>query len=126
MIARAPLGTNPPKSVFMTEGIGPDGTGDNFAPPRTIEAGAIAGGFPLLAPVVYDVPEITKLDGLAPVNVPLKGNAGGGRATVALAQFPPAAGHDGHFVVFDVPRARSLASAFCQSLLADDVPTIGP
>ncbi|MGZ3424539.1 MAG: hypothetical protein ACXVEE_42160 [Polyangiales bacterium] len=125
-ITRAPFEGLTAKSVFMTEGVAADGTGDNYAPPRTIEAGAIAGGFPLMQPVVFDVPEITKLDGVAPVLGPIKGNAAGGKATVALEQFTPPAGVDGHFVVFDVPKARATAASFCQSLLNDDVPTISP
>jgi predicted esterase len=125
-LARSPFAGLSPKSIYMTEGIAADGTGDNYAPPRTIEAGAIAGGFPLLSPVVFDVPEITKLDGVAPVMGPLKGNAAGGKATVALAQFTPPAGVDGHFVVFDVPKAKATAASFCQSLLTEDVPTITP
>lgn len=125
-MARSPFAGHSPKSVFMTEGINADGTGDNYAPPRTIESGAIAGGFPLLSPVVYDVPEITQLDGVAPATPPVKGNAAGGKTTVGLAQFPPKAGSDGHFVVFDIPRARSMAANFSASVLNDDVPTLGP
>ncbi len=124
-MAKAPLHAHTPKSVLMTEGVNPDGSGDNFAPPRTIEAGAIAGGFPLVQPMVFDVPEITHLAGQAPVALPLKGNAAAGKATVALAQFSPPAGRDGHFVVFNVPAARALTTSFCKSLLEDDVATIG-
>lgn len=123
-IARAPFDGRTPKSVYMTEGVAADGSGDNYAPPRTIEAGAIAGGFPLLNPVVWDIPEITKLDGVAPVASPLKGNAAGGKATVALAQFTPPKGTDGHFVVFNVAQAKSQSMSFCASLLSDEVPTI--
>lgn len=123
-IARAPFAGRTAKSVLMTEGVDADGSGDSYAPPRTIEAGAIAGAFPLLEPVVWDVPEITKLDGVAPLKIPVKGNAAGGKATVGLAQFVPPKGSDGHFVVFRVPRAKGMTMAFSASLLADDVPTI--
>lgn len=123
-IARAPFAGRTAKSVFMTEGVAADGSGDNYAPPRTIEAGAIAGGFPLMKPVVWDVPEITKLDGVAPVAAPLKGNAASGKATVALAQFTPPKGVDGHFVIFRVAQAKAQSMQFCSSLLTDDVPTI--
>jgi hypothetical protein len=124
-IALSPLPGLTPKSVFMTEGVAPDGTGDSYAPPRTIEAGAIAGRFPQFSPVVRDIPELTSTLGIKPVNGPLTGNAAGGKATVALAQFTPKAGRDGHFVVFDIPEATQLASSFCASLLRDEVPTIG-
>lgn len=123
-IARKPWTGRVAKSVFMTEGVAPDGSGDNYAPPRTIEAGAIAGAFPLLSPVVWDVPEITKLDGVAAVSPPLKGNAAGGKATVALAQYVPPKGTDGHFVVFRVAAAKAQSMGFCASLLSDEVPTI--
>ncbi len=117
--ARAPFTGHVAKSVFMTEGVNPDGSGDNYAPPRTIEA-----GFPLLEPVVRDVPELTKLDGIAPMTLPIKGNAADGKATVGIAQFEPPSGTDGHFVVFRVPRARSMSISFSLSLLTDEVPTI--
>lgn len=124
-IATAPMAGRKPKSFVMTEGVGPDGEGDSYAPPRTIEAGAIAAGAPLLKPVVWDVPEITALAGTAPVALPVNANAAGGKATFGLAQFTPNK-KDGHYVVFDVPAARALTTSFCVSLLRDDVPTVGP
>ncbi len=123
-IAKAPFTGHVPKSVLMTEGINPDGSGDNFSPPRTIEAGAIAGAFPLLEPVVYDIPEITKLAGMPAVALPVKGNAAGGKVTVGIAQFSPPSGSDGHFVVFKVPKARTMSTEFSASLLNDAVPSI--
>jgi hypothetical protein len=123
-ITRAPFPGHLPKSVLMTEGVNADGSGDTAAPPRTIEAGAIAGRFPLIEPVVRDVPELTSLAGVASIALPAKGNGAGGKATVGLAQFVPPAGRDGHFVVFDVPRARQMAASFSASLLADDIPTL--
>ncbi|WP_437769113.1 hypothetical protein WMF27_10110 [Sorangium sp. So ce281] len=38
------------KSIHMTEGIEPDGTGDTYAPPRGIEVHALAMGAPLQLP----------------------------------------------------------------------------
>ncbi len=124
-LTRAPFAGHVVKSILMTEGVNPDGTGDDYAPPRTIEDGAIVARLPLLNPVVRDVPELTGFDGVAPVSAPLSGNFGSGKATGALAQFVPPAGVDGHFVVFYVPEARSLAAKFEASLLGDGVPTIG-
>ena len=124
-ITRAPFAGRTPKSVLMTEGVNADGTGDSYAPPRTIEAGAIAARYPILQPMVRDIPELTGTAGVPAVASPLKGNMAGGKATGAIAQFSPPAGHDGHFVVFDVPEARLLAAKFCASLLNDAVPTIG-
>lgn len=124
-LTRAPFAGRSVKSVLMTEGVRADGSGDSYAPPRTIEAGAIAARLPLLRDVVWDVPELTKVAGVAPQGGPISGNFGGGKATGAIAQFAPKAGRDGHFVVFDVPEARSLAARFSASLLGDGVPVIG-
>jgi len=38
------------RSIYMTEGINPDGTGDSYAPPHGIEAHALAIGLPLQLP----------------------------------------------------------------------------
>ncbi len=124
-IATDPLPGRTAKSFLMTEGVGADGVGDSYAPPRTIEAGAVASGAPLVQPMVWDIPEITSLAGLAPVALPLSGNAAKGKATIGLAQFAPTKG-DGHYVVFNVPAARTLTTNFCVSLLRDEVPKIGP
>lgn len=124
-LARKPFEGHVAKSILMTEGVNPDGTGDSYAPPRTIEAGAIAARFPILQPVVRDIPELTGVAGVAPIAAPVSGNAADGKATVALAQFSPPATSDGHFVVFDVPAARTMAAKFCASLLTDPVPFIG-
>jgi hypothetical protein len=122
-LAKSPFAGRKPKSILMTEGVASDGSGDNYAPPRTIEAGAVAGGFPLVNPVVLDIPELTKLDGIAPVSPPIKGNAAMGKVTVGIAQFTPM-GSDGHFVMQDVPRARAMTTLFIQSVLNDEVPSI--
>ncbi len=124
-IALDPLPGHVAKSVLMTEGVNPDGSGDSYAPPRTIEAGAVAGQFPLLSPVVRDIGELTTQLGVNSATAPLSGNAAGGKATVALAQFSPPAKTDGHFVVFNVPAATKLAATFCASVLTDTVPTLG-
>ena len=125
-LAFSPMTGRTPKSIFMTEGVNADGTGDSYAPPRTIEAGAIGGRFPLLNPVIRDIPELTQTLGIAPVSGPITGNAAGGKATVALSQSIPKAGSDGHFVVFDNADLTQLAASFCASLLGNDaVPTIG-
>jgi len=123
-ITRAPFGTHVPKSVLMTEGVFADGSGDTAAPPRTIEAGAIAARYPILNPQVRDIPELTSLAAVAPLNLPVSGNFASGKATSGIAQFEPPAERDGHFVVFDVPRARTMAAAFCASVVTDSVPTL--
>lgn len=117
-----------PKSVYQTEGINVDGTGDTYAPPRGIEALATSIGLPRLAPGVSPIPEATWA-GLSDVELPeggLAGNLAGGRATGVLAQFAPPRGRDGHFVVFNVPAARDQAARFCRALADDPVGRVTP
>jgi hypothetical protein len=107
-----------PKSIYQTEGINPDGTGDNYAPPHGIEAHAIALGLPLQIPFQHAIIE-TQWGGPQAVMVPaggLPGNLAGGDASGVLAQWPVPKGDDGHFVVFDVPAAREQAAQFIENL----------
>jgi hypothetical protein len=111
----------PAKSVYQSEGVSPDGSGDTFAPPHGIELGAVAAGYPRMAPGQHAVVEAA-YSGLMDVTVPvggLQGNLSGGLATCVLAQFQPAPKDDGHFVLFDVPEAHAQAGEFMRSL-ADD------
>jgi hypothetical protein len=107
-----------PKSVYMSEGVGPDGSGDTYAPVRGIEALALAYGLPLQNPVVWAPPDAS-WGGLEPTTVPaegLAGNLAGGKASGILAQFAPPDGEDGHFVVFDVPQATAQTAKFLRHL----------
>ena len=109
-----------PKSVYMTEGIGPTGEGDSYAPPRGCEALAMATGLPIQDPVIHD-PRDAAWGGLDRISIPaegLSGNLGGGLASGVLAQWAPD-GDDGHFVVFDIDGARAQSSEFLR-LLGED------
>lgn len=120
-IATRPRTARKPKSVFQTEGVNADGSGDTFAPPRGIEALSVAMGLPRILPGIRARAEATAL-GIGDVTVGaegLSGNLAGGGATGVLAQFAPKTGKDGHFVVFDVPEARSQSARFLRAL-ADD------
>lgn len=106
-----------PKSIYQTEGVNPDGTGDSYAPPKGIEALSVALGLPRVAPGIHARPDAMWL-GLSDVAPPVggfSGNLGGGRATGVLAQFAPRPGHDGHFVVFDDPTARLESAKFLRA-----------
>jgi hypothetical protein len=120
-IARAPRKGFAPKSIYQTEGVGPDGVGDSYAPPHGIEALSVAIGLPRQLPGVRSIVE-AGWAGITDVTVPaegLSGNVGDGRASGVLAQFVPAAGRDGHFVVFNNAKAKAQAAAFLANLAAD-------
>jgi hypothetical protein len=120
-LALHPRASFAPKSIYQTEGIAPDGTGDSYAPPHGIELGAVATGLPRMLPGVRPVTEAA-FGGLGDIAIPasgLQGNLAGGMASGVLAQWVPPATSDGHFVVFDVPQAREQAAQFCRNL-ADD------
>ncbi len=109
-----------PKSVYMTEGIDPDGTGDTYAPPPGIEAHALSIGLPLQLPSQHAIPQLA-WGGPKPVNVPAAGlsdDIGNGKSSGVLAQWRVPVGDDGHFVVFDVPAARNQAAKFLHDLAA--------
>lgn len=109
------------KSIYMTEGINPDGVGDSYSPPHGIEAHAISAGLPLQLPGQHPIAE-SAYGGPQPVTVPpegLQGNLGGGTASGILAQWPISPGDDGHFVIFDDPDAFNQAGDFLKNLAAD-------
>ncbi len=117
-----------PKSVLLTEGIRPDGSGDNWASPRGIEAHAIAIGLPLQLPAQRPYPQ---LDYGAPetVEIPpqgLSGNLASGAATGVLAQWAPQDGAEGHNVIFEVPDARAQVAGFLKSLAANPPGSVPP
>jgi hypothetical protein len=123
-IARSPRAGASPKSIYQTEGVAADGSGDHYAPPHGIEVLSVAIGLPRMAPGIHTVVE-AQWDGIADLTIPtdgVSGNLGGGQATGVLAQWeppPPSAHSDGHFVVFDVPGARKQAASFLSDLAAD-------
>lgn len=127
-IARTPRAGNAPKSIFQTEGVGPDGVGDSYAPPHGIEALSVSIGLPRQLPGVRAVVE-AGWAGIADVTIPtegLSGNIGDGRASGVLAQFVPAAGRDGHFVVFNDATARGQAATFLANLSSDPKGRVPP
>lgn len=115
------------KSVYMTVGIDPSGRGDSYAPPRGIEMHAVAMGLPLITNgQQFAVPEMLWKGGPGILTLPtptkamplvaLHQNLANKSATGALAQWAPALGSDGHFVVFDIAGARAQADTFISTL----------
>src|SRR5256885_16255172 len=85
------------RSIYMTEGINPDGTGDSYAPPAGIEAHALAIGLPLQLPDQHAIPQLA-WGGPQPVQVPpagLSGNLASGMASGVLGQWPVPSGSAG-------------------------------
>jgi hypothetical protein len=119
-LAQHPRAGFAPKSIFQTEGVNPDGTGDTYAPPHGIELGSIATGLPRMLPGEHPRAEAS-WGGLGDVMVPaggLSGNLADGGASGVLAQYVPPSGVDGHFVVF-YPPAQAEASLFIKNLAAN-------
>lgn len=123
MIIQRPRPGFAPKSIYQTEGVNADFSGDNYTPPYAIEVQAVAMGLPWMDPVIHMVDEAT-YSGLDPVSISaegLAGNLAGGKATGVLAQWPASEASDGHFVVFQIPEARDQAAQFCRNLVDDPI-----
>ena len=127
-ITASPRPGHAPKSIYQTEGVTPNGTGDTYAPPPGIEVESVAIGLPSQAPVIHPIeeeawggiPSLTVGDG------GLSGNLAEGGASGILAQFLPAAGSDGHFVFFEVPECRLQAAQFVANLAANPKGRVSP
>jgi hypothetical protein len=118
-IAREPRPGFAAKSLFMTEGVNPDGTGDSYAPPHGIEIQAVVAGLPPAEPLIHPIAELAWGE-LAPVDVPaagLAGNLADGRASGALTQWRADDASDGHFVLYDIPEAMRQATLFVRNLV---------
>jgi hypothetical protein len=127
-IIQHPRSGFPPKSILQTEGVNPDGTGDEDAPPHGIEIHSVALGLPREAPGVHPIAE-APWGGLGDVTVPaagLTGNLAGGMASGVFGQFVPPSGDNGHFVAFDVPAAHAQVGAFCANLAANPKGLVPP
>jgi hypothetical protein len=123
MIALRPRAGFAPKSIYQTEGVNANFTGDSYTPPYAIEVQAIATGLPWMNPVIHTIDE-AQYAGREPVTIPsdgLRGNLAGGLASGVLAQWPAVDASDGHFVVSQIPEARAQAAQFCRNLVDDPV-----
>jgi hypothetical protein len=127
-IVQSPRPGFAPKSILQTEGVNPDGTGDEDAPPLGIEIHSVALGLPRELPGVHTIAE-APWGGLGDVTVPaagLSGNLANGQASGVLGQFVPPPGDNGHFVAFDVPAAHAQVGQFCQNLAANPKGLVPP
>jgi len=130
-LVKSPRSGHAPKSIYQTEGVSPDGSGDTYAPPPGIEVGSVAIGLPPQSPVIHPVEE-DPWGGITSVTIGdagLSGNLADGGASGMLAQFQPAPDDDGHFVFFDVPQCRLQAAQFVANLAANPrgrIPPLSP
>ncbi len=56
-LVQSPRAGHAPKSIYQTEGVSPDGSGDTYAPPPGIEVGSVAIGLPPQSPIIHPVEE---------------------------------------------------------------------
>jgi hypothetical protein len=118
---RAPTGRTP-KHVFQTYGLG-----DTFSTPITMATYAAAlGGVQVRPDASVTTPDT--IEGV-PVSaaVPVSGNLSiGGRSyTLAVRQYTPPSGRDGHFVAFDVANANADVARFLGMASRGTVPAAG-
>lgn len=124
---RSPLAGQTPKHIFQTYGLG-----DTFSPPKTLRVYATAGRFDeAVADSSADPPDDLEINpGEEPLAVPVAGNvtvggASGQTVTLALRQYGPPSGSDGHFVVYDVASANGDMLRFLAMAARGEVPQVG-
>lgn len=103
------------KSILMTIGLR-----DEYTPPDTNFALAVAGRVPLVEPIAQP---ISALDFLGIENAgipPISSNVNNGVATAGLTQYA----NEGHFLIFDLPSAKERYSKFLQELALRPPPSI--
>lgn len=107
-----------PKSIFQTYGLG-----DSFSPPQTLVTYARAARLTEVEPhASAEEPDDLSLgQGDAPVC-----SNGPNNVTLALRQYGPPSGSDGHFVAFEVPGANRDVVRFLAAAALGHVPPAGP
>jgi hypothetical protein len=119
-LAKAPLDGVKPKSAFQTFGIG-----DTYSPPITLKTYALAGGFTVAAHDPSADPVDPIGDGTE-VSVPLEDNLDPpGTGTLAVREYGPPSGSDGHFVAFDVKDATDDVVRFLSGAASGQIPVVG-
>jgi hypothetical protein len=115
-LAFEPDGAHAAKHVFQTYGLG-----DTFAPPVTMKIYALAAQAAEV-PAHDSVNDPDNL-GLLQLDTSATGNHNG--VTLALRQYAPPAGRDGHFVAFDVTDAQTDVLQFLGMAANGQTPTAG-
>ena len=108
------------KSIFQTLGIT-----DHYTPIPSIEALALGMGVQPAGPQLIDI-EGLSLTTMQWGTAPISGNVAGGQATGVLLEYTAPTGHDGHFVVFDVPSAIAQSNRFLATHAATGTARLDP
>jgi hypothetical protein len=119
MFVEPPTGLSP-KSIFQTLGIV-----DHYTPIPNIETLALAMGVQPAGQQLQAIdalPLTTMQWGSAPISA----NVAGGSATGVLLEYTAPAGHDGHFVVFDVGDAIMQSNRFLATAAASGTARLDP
>lgn len=104
-----------PKSILMTIGLR-----DEYTPPDTNFALAVAGRLPLVEPITQPIAALEFL-GINDAGIPpISANVSDGNATAGLTQYA----NEGHFLIFDLPSAKERYSKFLQELATRPPPSI--
>jgi len=120
LLALRPEVSNTPKHTLQTFGLG-----DTYSPPQTLSSFIYAAGVMDLASPPVGL-EATGADALNLTPAPsVTGNFGAGPTyTLAVRQYEPPAGKDGHYVSFDVAECAEDISSFLEDLATPVVPTV--
>ena len=103
------------KSILMTIGMR-----DEYTPPDTNFALAVAGRVPLVEPISQPIPALEFL-GINSAGIPpISANVGEGTATAGLTQYE----REGHFIIFDLPSAKERYAKFLKELSERPPPKI--
>ena len=103
------------KSILMTIGLK-----DEYTPPGTNFALAVAGRLPLIEPIAQPIEALDFL-GINSAGIPpISANVNDGNATAGLVQYE----REGHFLVFNLPSAKERYSKFLQELSQRPPPSI--
>ncbi len=117
LLVAAPIAGREPVDVFVGLGLT-----DSFTPVPSIKALATSIGVNPVAPLIEPI-EGLRIQGLDALEPPIASNHSSG-ATAVVAAYEQAPGSDGHFVLFDIPAARTQSIEFLATLAESGVATL--
>jgi hypothetical protein len=106
------------KHLFQTYGLS-----DTYSPAATLQTYAIAAQLELAPPAAGLVVPSGEQIAVSQSTTPVSGNGPNG-LTLAVRQYEPPSGDDGHFVVFDVPTANDDVLHFLAEAASGATPSV--